>query len=138
MTESNRITSFQEIELPLEKNKGINEARRCFQCDLCLYLSNVPIPPVEIINFLIENIKLVPDEAGVFTLFDKNKKIIEIKGTSNLRKTLEEKLDSNGKIKFFKYEEDPMYSKRESELLQQYIKKHGGMPSGGDELDDLF
>ena len=138
LTESNRITSFQEIELPLEKNKGINEARRCFQCDLCLYLSNVPIPPVEIINFLIENIKLVPDEAGVFTLFDKNKKIIEIKGTSNLRKTLEEKLDSNGKIKFFKYEEDPMYSKRESELLQQYIKKHGGMPSGGDELDDLF
>ena len=138
LTGSNRLKSFQEIEIPLEKNKGIGEARRCFQCDLCLYLSNIPIPPVEIIDFSIENIKLIPDEAGVFTLFDKNKNIIEIKGTSNLRKTLEEKFDSNDKIKFFKYEEDQMYSKRESELLQQYIKKHGEMPTGGDELDDLF
>jgi NADPH-dependent glutamate synthase beta subunit-like oxidoreductase/ferredoxin len=133
-----RIKSFHEIELPLEKNKGIKEAGRCFQCDLCLYLSKVPSPPVKIINFIMENIKLIPDGAGVFTLFDKKKNIIEIKGTSNLRKTLEEKLDSNDKIKYFKYEEDQMYSKRESELLQQYIKKHGEMPSGGDELDDLF
>ncbi len=138
LDEGKRTTSFHEIELPIEKNKGIKEAARCFQCDLCLYLSKVPIPPVEMINFLMENIKLVPEGAGVFTIFDKDKNIIEIKGTSNLRKTLEEKLNLSDKIKFFKYEEDPMYSKRESELLQQYIKKHGEMPSGGDELDDLF
>ena len=90
------------------------------------------------IAFEIDIIKKVPDSAGVYTLFDKNKKIIEIKGTSNLRKILEEKINSDNKISFFKYEEDPMYSKRESELLQQYIKKHGEIPSGGDELDDLF
>ena len=43
------------------------------------------------------------------------------------------------KAKFFKFEEDQMYSQRENELLQQYMQKHGKMPGGGDdELDDLF
>ena len=46
-------------------------------------------------------------------------------------------LESNAK--FFKFEEDQMYSQRENELLQQYMQKHGQMPGGGDdELDDLF
>ena len=41
------------------------------------------------------------------------------------------------------YEEDKMYSKRESELIQVYLQKHGQMPpgdgaGGGDDLDDLF
>ncbi len=45
----------------------------------------------------------------------------------------------NEKAKFFAFEEEPMYTKRESELLQMYIQQHGQMPGGGDnELDDLF
>jgi NADPH-dependent glutamate synthase beta subunit-like oxidoreductase/ferredoxin len=130
--------NFSEVELPLKKSDGIGEARRCFQCDLCLYLSKLPLPPVKIIVFNKENVSLVPEIAGVFTLFDNNKEIVEIKGTDNMKKMLKDKLKSSDKIKFFKFEDDPMYSKRESELLQQYIKKHGEMPSGGDELDDLF
>jgi len=74
----------------------------------------------------------------VVTLFDNNKKVVEIKGISNMRKMLEDKLKSRHNINYFKFEEEQMYSKRESELLQQYIKRHGEMPSGGDELDDLF
>jgi len=35
-----------------------------------------------------------------------------------------------------------MYSKRESELMQVYLQKHGAMPpgdgGGDDDLDDLF
>ncbi len=31
-----------------------------------------------------------------------------------------------------------MYTKRETELLQQYMQKHGKMPGGGDESDELF
>jgi hypothetical protein len=33
-----------------------------------------------------------------------------------------------------------MYSKRESELIQEYLKRHGSMPpgEGDDDLDDLF
>ena len=40
---------------------------------------------------------------------------------------------------WFDFEEDKMYSKRESELIQQYLQEHGEMPGGGDsDLDDLF
>jgi hypothetical protein len=31
-----------------------------------------------------------------------------------------------------------MYTKKESELLQQHIQKTGKMPGGGDEEDELF
>ena len=138
MKVDDRLSNFSEVELSLDKNKGICEANRCFQCDLCLYLSKVPIPPVEMLAFNEENISIVPENAGVVTLFDNNKKVVEIKGISNMRKMLEDKLKSRHNINYFKFEEEQMYSKRESELLQQYIKRHGEMPSGGDELDDLF
>lgn len=135
---SERLSGFAEVELPLDKGKGIGEVGRCFQCDLCLYLSKVPQPPVEMLPFVAENIALIPESAGVYTLYDGDKKVVEIKGTANLRQMLEEKLGSSDNIKFFKFEKDPMYSKRESELLQQYIQQHGEMPSGGGELEGLF
>ena len=136
---SKSISSFDEVELPIDKNKGICEAGRCLQCDLRLYLSKVPEPPIDMLPFTMEKIDLVPDNSGVYTLFDKDKKVVEIKGTVNLREMLKDKLGSNDKYKFFKFEENPMYSKRESELLQQYIHQQGKMPSvGGDELDELF
>jgi len=135
---SERLSGFAEIELSLDKGEGIGEAGRCLQCDLCLYLSKVPEPPVDMLPFVAENVALVPESAGVYTLYDGDKSIVEIKGTANLRQMLKGKLGSSDNIKFFKFEEDPMYSKRESELLQQYIQQHGEMPSGGDELDELF
>jgi formate dehydrogenase beta subunit len=50
-----------------------------------------------------------------------------------------EELDSNDQACFFLFEEDEMFTKRESELLQQYLQQHGELPGGGaDELDDLF
>jgi formate dehydrogenase (NADP+) beta subunit len=136
--ESNGKGNFSEIELSIEKSDGICEANRCFQCDLCLFLKEIPLPPVEILIFNEENVALVPEIAGVFTLFNDDKKIIEIKGTDNMQKMLKDKLKTSTETKYFKCESEPMYSKRESELLQQYIKQHGEMPSGGDELDDLF
>jgi NADPH-dependent glutamate synthase beta subunit-like oxidoreductase/ferredoxin/Pyruvate/2-oxoacid:ferredoxin oxidoreductase delta subunit len=133
-----RLSCFSEVEFSLDKSDGIGEAIRCFQCDLCLHLSKVPRPPVDMLIFNVENIALVPESSGVFTLFDKEKKVVEIKGTVNMRRMLKEKFRSSYEIKYFKFEKDPMYSKRESELLQQYIHQHGKMPKGGDELDDLF
>jgi hypothetical protein len=48
-------------------------------------------------------------------------------------------LQENSKARFFVYEEDTMYTRRESELIQQYLQEHGELPGGGDdELDDLF
>ena len=40
---------------------------------------------------------------------------------------------------YFLWEEDRMYTKRESELIQQHLSQYGELPGGaGDELDDLF
>lgn len=36
------------------------------------------------------------------------------------------------------YQEEPMYTKRESELLQQYIAQHAEMPEGNRELEDFL
>jgi hypothetical protein len=45
----------------------------------------------------------------------------------------------NEKAKFIAFEVEPMYTKRESELLQMYMQQFGKLPGGGDdELDDLF
>jgi len=56
----------------------------------------------------------------------------------NLQMELKEQLDLNEKARYFTYEEEPMYTKRESQLLQQYTFKYGEMPEGNRELDDLF
>lgn len=133
-----RVSGFSEVELSLDKDIGVGEAGRCLQCDLCLYLSMIPRPPIDMFPFTAEKVSVVPEKAGVYTLFDEDKNVLEIKGTADMRKMLEEKLKANDTVRFFKFEEDPMYSKRESELLQQYIQQHGEMPGGGDELDDLF
>ena len=61
-----------------------------------------------------------------------------IKGAMNLRSEIEEQLEVNEGARYFMYEEEPMYTKKESELLQQYIAEHGEMPEGNRELDDLF
>ena len=56
-----------------------------------------------------------------------------------MKDSLLEEFEENDKVVWFEYEEDQFYSKRESELIQQYLQVHGEMPGGGqDELDDLF
>jgi len=60
-------------------------------------------------------------------------------GNANLRRELLETLKDNETALFFEFEEDKMFSQRESELIQKYIQQHGKMPGGGgDDLDDLF
>ncbi len=45
----------------------------------------------------------------------------------------------NDSAAFFEFEENKMFSRLESELIQRYLQQHGGMPGGGsDDLDDLF
>jgi hypothetical protein len=73
----------------------------------------------------------------VYILRDEEGNTTKIKGTMTLKDDITNGVGSNAK--FFKFEEDQMFSQRENELLQQYMQKHGKMPGGGDdELDDLF
>ena len=56
-----------------------------------------------------------------------------------MRGALLEGLEERSSVAWFDFEEDKMYSQRESELIQQYLQEHGEMPEVGDsDLEDLF
>lgn len=134
-----RKEGFQEVSLGLADDQALQEARRCLQCDLRLYLNCNPAPPEKILAFNEEHISQVPDTEGVYQLYDEKKNTLAIKGTPDLRKGLLEDLEEGSAAAWFDFEEDKMYSQRESELIQQYLQEHGKMPGGGDsDLDDLF
>lgn len=80
----------------------------------------------------------VPELEGIYQLLNKQENIIYIKGAMNLHRDLEEQLKLYEKARYFTYEEKPMYTKRESQLLQQYIAEHGQTPKGNRELEELF
>lgn len=134
---------YDELCLGFDEGSAVQEAQRCLCCNLRLELPEVILPPEDMLLFNSENISGIPEALeGVFQLLDADKNILVIKGTADVKAGLEEMLENTEKTKFFTYEEDPMYSKRESELIQVYLQKHGQMPPGdgaaGDELDDLF
>jgi formate dehydrogenase beta subunit len=136
-----RSTSFCAIEETFTSEDARAEAARCFSCDLRLDIEAVTLPPyVESIFELVQKvIDGLPEVAGVYQLLDENKKVISIKGVMNLKAALTEVLEENEKARFFGFEEEPMYTKRESELIQLYLQEHGELPGGGeDDLDDLF
>jgi hypothetical protein len=131
-----RIKSFQEIALAYDDKQAAKEANRCLQCDLRLHLSRNPVPPQDRLAFDEENINQVPAAEGVFQLLDEAHNVLIIKGTANLREELLTALEEYDNAVRFEYEEDKMYSQRESELIQRYLQEHGKMPAGGG--DDLF
>jgi hypothetical protein len=66
--------------------------------------------------------------------------VYAIKGVDDIKQALSEIVETSERAKYFLYDQDPMYSKRESELIQEYLQQHGRMPAGerDDDLDDLF
>ncbi|MEW6742201.1 MAG: FAD-dependent oxidoreductase [Planctomycetota bacterium] len=136
-----RVYAFTLVDLGLAEEDAVAEARRCLRCNLRLEISEVEAAPRREETSLLgeEAIAAVPEAEGVYQLLDEAKKVVAIKGVMNLRAALSEALQQGGNARYFVYELDPMYSKRESELIQQYLQQHGEMPGGGaGELDDLF
>ena len=90
-------------------------------------------------SFAPKVVETVPPIEGIFILADSEKKPIMIKGAANILEALLENLESQTEASFFLWEEDRMFSKRESELIQCHVEQYGELPGGGDdELDDLF
>ncbi|MCP4681223.1 MAG: 4Fe-4S dicluster domain-containing protein [Desulfobacterales bacterium] len=118
--------------------QAVAEAGRCLRCDLRFSIKPPVLPPEQWLNFDEETIATVPELEGVFTLYDENKEIYNIIGVINLREGLQEEYDMDRDVKYFTYEEDPMYTGKERQLIQVYMKQHGGMPPGADDMDDLF
>ena len=134
-----RIKGFQEIVTGYSHETAVKEAGRCLQCDLRLHLRCNSSPPAHRLPFDEEHINQVPETEGVFQLLDADHLILTIKGTADLRQDLLAALADNDSTSFFEFEEDKMFSQRESELIQKYLQEHGKMPGGGaDDLDDLF
>jgi len=136
-----RKENFEMVENCYNENQAKQESLRCLRCDLRLNILPITFPPDKWLELNDDNVAEVPAVEGVYQLRDENKVIIVIKGTQNIQADLQEKLNSETKAKYFWFEPDPMYTKRESELIQQFLQQFGKMPEGdgeGDELDDLF
>jgi formate dehydrogenase beta subunit len=135
-----RLASFNTVELGFGQEEATDEAGRCLQCDLRLLMPKPILAPKEELwlEFTAENVGQAPEIAGVYQLLDADRTVIYIKGAMNLRRELGKQLKTQQKARYFMYEEQPMYTKRESELLQQYLAQHGQMPEGNRELEDLF
>ena len=134
-----RRGNFAEVELGFDEKAAIEEAKRCLRCDLRLQIRQPVLPPEKWLRFEAEAVATVPECEGVFQLLDEKKKVIYIKGTMNLRKELMEQVPANKEAKYFLYEEAKMFTMRESELLQQFMKKHGKMPEQNVGLEeDLY
>ncbi len=136
-----RKSGFSLIQLTLTEQAAQAEAHRCLQCDLRQQITPVTLPPEEWQPLTHEAVELVPESEGVFQLLNADKKVIRITGTPNIRQSLKECLENLGDARLFVWEEDPMFTKRESELIQRYLQEYGELPGGGggdDDLDDLF
>ena len=97
------------------------------------------LSPEKLLKWSKDNIQTVTEFEGVYQLRDTDKQILSIKGFMNMKNSLLEEFEENDKVVWFEHKEDKFYSKRESELIQQYLQVHGEVPGGGeDELDNLF
>ena len=134
------MSGFGLIQQTLSEQAAKTEAQRCLHCYIRKLITPVVLPPERWLPLKAEAIDTVPDTEGVFQLLDSDKKVIRISGTANMRQGLRECLDNPGSAAWFVWETNPMYTKRESELIQQYLQKYGELPGGGgaDDLDDLF
>jgi len=133
-----RFRSFALIKIGYTEDEAQRESSRCLRCDMRLQILPVSPPPEKWLEFNSESVSQVPESEGAFELLDGEKKIIYIAGTPNLRQALQQQLSEKPEACYFSYEEDPMYTKRESELIQQYLQKHGHLPPGNEAVDDLF
>lgn len=98
----------------------------------------VILPPENDLALTEENINNVPETSGVFQLIDQNREIIYIRGADNIRKDLQGKWQSVENARFFRYEEHGMYTMRETEMLEKFLKKNGKLPEVNDEISDLY
>jgi hypothetical protein len=132
-----RTRSFAPYQFTLARSQALEEAARCLRCHLRASLRKAPLPPDPWKPFT-DGIQIdIPESAGVMVLSDENRRTVKIQGADNLRQTFTKLLSDGARAAFCRWELDPMFTKRESELIQAHLQAFGKMP-GGDELDDLF
>jgi NADPH-dependent glutamate synthase beta subunit-like oxidoreductase len=132
-----RDDTFEGAEPGYATDEAVLEASRCLQCDLRLWIRRPPSPPRRWLPFEEASLDRVPAAGGVFLLLDADENVLAIRGVPDLKGALREELEENRGAALFEFEEDKMYSKRESELIQRHVREHGAMP-GDEDLEDLY
>jgi hypothetical protein len=135
------VVGFNRLERTFTELEARQEAERCLQCHLRQMITPVTLPPDRWLPLNQDSIQSVPAAEGVFQLRNADRKVIRISGTANLRQGVTDCLDAESETVYFCWEADPMFTKRESELIQRHLQAHGELPgggAGGDDLDDLF
>jgi len=133
-----RISGFSEVSLGLDGKGSIAEAGRCLGCDLRLKIKPAILPQESWLVLSEESVPGLPEEEGIYILYDEEKEIYQITGVENIREGIMEECENGGDARYYSYEVDQMFTSRERQLLQQYLKKHGDFPPGNREEDDLF
>ncbi len=133
-----RHSGFSEVSLGFDKSAAVREADRCLGCDLRLKILSPVMPPELRMALTEKNVCDVPEVEGVYVLYDEGKEIYKISGVENVRRSLLNEIEDGSSAVYFDFEEDPMFTGKERQLTQQYMKKNGEMPPGNSELDDLF
>jgi ferredoxin len=101
------------------------------------FASNMP-PPENDFPCTEENLAKIPESDGVYQLIDGRHEIVYIRGAANMRRDLKEKLKSVETARFFRYEEHGMYTMRENEMLERFLKQYGKLPEVNNEIEDLY
>ncbi len=136
---SDERRSFDCLSPGLDAGAAAMEGSRCLRCDMRLEMAQVILPPRLWLDFTPELVAEVPSEPGAYQLLDGAGKVLTIAGVPDLREALLVEMEDEGEVVYFLYQEDPMYTRLESELLQQCLQEQGEMPGGSfDDLDDLF
>ncbi len=130
-----QVGIFDEVYRSYDDPAARREASRCLRCDLRLFMTRNPSPPETWLPFTEESMTRVPGAGGVYRLMDEDRHVLAIRGTADLRASLLEERMENERAVLFDFQEEPMYSRLESEWIQRHLQEHGRMP--GDE-DDLF
>jgi len=132
-----RIHSMSEYISTLTESQARNEVSRCLRCNLRSMLMKTPLPPDPWQQFGSDLLEKIPNVEGVLILADTKKISVKIAGSANIYDLLNELIEDEFEAEYCRWEIDPMYTKRESELIQVHLQAFGEIP-GGDELDDLF
>jgi ferredoxin len=103
-----------------------------------LRFASVVLPPEDNIEATEENRGAVPESNGVYELLDEKQKVIFIRGAGNIRKDLQERLQTVKTARFFRYEEHGMYTMRENEKIERFLKTYGTLPEVNNEISDLY
>jgi ferredoxin len=103
-----------------------------------LKFAPVVLPPVDEQDLTEENVNAVPEISGVYELLDEKQEVIYIRGADNIHSDLLGKWKTVDKARFFRYEEHGMYTMRENELVEKFLKKYGRLPEVNNEIADLY